>query len=461
MTSEVSPALLVDLYELTMADAYRQEGIADRRATFSLFVRSLPPEWGYLVAAGLEDCLSWLQGLHFTPSDLAAIDQFKIFPPDFLDWLAKLRFTGSVRAVPEGSIVFAGEPLLEVEGPIAEAQLAETYLLNQMTLQTTLATEAARCRHAAQGRAVMDFALRRVPGTDAGMKLARCCRLVGLGGTSNVAGAVRYGLAPSGTMAHSFVQAHADEMDAFRAYAQVFKEATVLLVDTYDTPRGIERAIQVAGEMRAKGIELHGVRLDSGDLGPLAALARRRLDEAEFPAMTVFVSGGLDEYKIDDLVERQKAPIDGFGVGTSLGAAGGAPTLDSVYKLVNFDDRPVRKTSTGKATWPGAKQVWRRTDWTGDLMALAGETSPDDSYTALLEPVMHSGLPTSRGKRDLVEANTLFERQWLALPGPLKRLRTPALHSVEPSAALRRLTAAMDAGRPGAVEADPKSRPPS
>ncbi len=458
MTPEVSASLLLDLYELTMADAYRREGIADRRATFSLFVRSLPPEWGYLVAAGLQDCLSWLQGLHFTASDLVAIDQFKIFHPDFLDWLSELRFTGSVRAVPEGSIVFAGEPLLEVEGPIAEAQLAETYLLNQMTLQTTLATEAARCRHAAQGRAVMDFALRRVPGTDAGMKLARCCRLVGLDGTSNVAGAARYGVALSGTMAHSFVQAHADETEAFRAYARAFKEATVLLVDTYDTPLGIERAIQVAGEMRAQGIELHGVRLDSGDLGPLSSLARRRLDEAGFPGMTVFVSGGLDEYKIDDLVERQRAPIDGFGVGTSLGAAGGAPTLDSVYKLVSFGDRPVRKTSTGKATWPAAKQVWRRTDWSGDLLALADETPPGDCYRPLLEPVMHSGRPRSRGQGDLAEASALFEREWLALPGPLKRLRTPALHPVQPSAALLHLTATLGSGQPGPGAGEQQSR---
>ncbi|EQD80351.1 nicotinate phosphoribosyltransferase, partial [mine drainage metagenome] len=219
-------------------------------------------------------------------------------------------------------------------------------------------------------------------------KLARSSRLVGLGGTSNVAGAIRYGLRPSGTMAHSFVQAHSDETDAFRAYARVFKEATVLLVDTYDTPRGIERAIQVAQEMRTQGTELRGIRLDSGDLGTLSALARRHLDEAGFPAMTIFVSGGLDEYKIHDLIERQQAPIDGFGVGTSLGAAGGAPTLDTVYKLVSYDGRPVRKTSTGKATWPAAKQIWRDHDWSKDVIALADEVASASSQEPLLETVM-------------------------------------------------------------------------
>lgn len=459
MPEEVPPALLLDLYELTMADVYRREGIAEQPAVFSLFVRSLPAQWGYLVAAGLDDCLSWLESLHFTESDLDAIDQLEIFPSDFLHWLGQVRFTGSARAVPEGTIVFAGEPILEIQGPIAQAQLAETFLLNQITLQTMLATEAARCRHAAQGRAVMDFALRRVPGIDAGMKLARCSRLVGLDGTSNVAGAVRYQLAPSGTMAHSFVQAHANEIQAFRAYAKVFREATVLLVDTYDTTQGIDHAIQVAGEMRALGVELHGIRLDSGDLGALSALARRRLDEAGFSAMTVFVSGGLDEYKIDDLLRRQGAPIDGFGVGTSLGAAGGAPTLDSVYKLVSFDGRPVRKTSTGKATWPGPKQVWRSRDWSADLIALEPEPPPEGDYQPLLQEVMQSGRAGVLGRCDLGTASSYFEGQWRALPEPLKRLQSPAQHPVRPSPFLQRLTAELDRSRLPAGEVGDQRRP--
>jgi nicotinate phosphoribosyltransferase len=283
MTTDVPHALLVDLYELTMVDVYRREDMAHRPATFSLFVRTMPPGRGYLVAAGLDDALRWLEELRFGSEELAAVERLGLFDRAFLDWLGELRFTGSVRAVPEGTAVFAHEPLIEVDGPIAEAQLAETFLLNQFTVQTTLATKAARCRHAATGRAVVDFALRRAQGIDAGMTLARTGPLVGLAATSNVAGADRYGLSASGTMAHSFVQVHADEADAFRAFAGAFGDATVLLVDTYDSHQGIDRAIHVATECRSHGTEIRGVRLDSGDLAALARHARRRLDEAGFP----------------------------------------------------------------------------------------------------------------------------------------------------------------------------------
>lgn len=449
-TSETtSPALLLDLYELTMADAYRREAIVDKPASFSLFARTLPAEWGYLVAAGLEDCLAWLEHVRFGDLDLAAIEQLAIFPPEFLQWLAEFRFSGSVRAVLEGTLVFADEPILEVHGSIGECQLAETYLLNQITLQTALATQAARCRHAAKGRDVIDFSLRRAPGMDAGMKVARCSRLVGLNGTSNVAGAIRYSLAASGTMAHSFVQAHIDEMEAFRASAEVFRDSTVLLVDTYDTPAGIERAILVAQEMRARGIELRGIRLDSGDLGQLAALARRQLDAAGFPAMTVFASGGLDEYQIDDLVSRVHAPIDGFGVGSSLAAAGGGRILDAVYKLVSFDGRGVRKTSQGKETWPGDKQLWRDREWSQDVLALAEEPPPGPSHVPLLVTVMEGAQRTDLGHEDLTTSQALFESQFNSLPGAIKRLRDPARYPVRPSETLLRLTGELDGKRPG------------
>ena len=444
MNGETSPALLLDLYELTMADAYRRESMADRPATFSLFVRSEPANWGYLVAAGLDDCLLWLEQLHFTPADLEAVARLRIFPDEFLVWLGELRFTGSVRAVPEGTIVFAGEPLLEVDGPVAEAQLAETYLLNQMTLQTGLATQASRCRHAAGGRAVVDFALRRAPGVDAGMKLARCSRLVGLSGSSNVAGAHRYGVASSGTMGHSFVQAHRDETAAFRAYAQVFREATVLLVDTYDTAQGIERAIEVARKMRREGVELRGVRLDSGDLGAEAFRARRRLDQEGFPTMTIFVSGGLDEYSIERLVKVEGAPIDGFGVGTSLGTAGKAPTLDSVYKMVSYDGRAVRKTSPGKETWPGPKQLWRDFEWQGDILAAADEPAPEGNWEPLLKEVMRDGRLTAVGQRSLADSHRHFESQWSSLPIQLKSLTSPPRYPVVPSGHLLELTAHVD-----------------
>lgn len=444
MSADVSQTLLIDLYEFTMVDAYRRAGMAQRPATFSLFVRSLPPGRGYLVAAGLDDALTWLERLRFAEAELAAIDRLGVFGEDFLDWLARLRFTGTVRAVPEGTIVFANEPILEVDAPIAEAQLAETFLLNQITLQTVLATKAARCRDAADGRAVVDFASRRSQGIDAAMKLARICRLVGLDSTSNVAGADRYGVPASGTMAHSFVQAHRDESEAFRLFARAFGDQAVLLVDTYDTARGIERAIAVATEMRELGIEIRGIRLDSGDLAAHAHDARRRLDDAGLGDVRIFASGGLDEHEIHRLVHRRRAPIDGFGVGTALGVSDDAPTLDSVYKLVASDGRPARKTSTGKATWPGAKQVWRDREWSKDLLSLIDEPPPDPRYEPLLVEALVAGARTGPGSRDLTAINAHFEHSWQRLPAALRDLSDPAEHTVEISDRLGDLTRRLD-----------------
>lgn len=441
---DVSPTLLVDLYEVTMAVAYWREGMAPRPATFSLFVRALPPGRGYLVAAGLDDALRWLEEARFSDDDLAVIQRLGLFDDDTLRWLGWLGFSGSVRAVPEGTIVFPDEPLLEVDAPIAEAQLAETFLLNQVTLQTTLATKAARLRHAAGGKAVVDFALRRAHGIDAGMKLARVARLTGLDGTSNIAGSARYRLPASGTMAHAFIQAYPDETDAFRAFARAYRERTVLLVDTYDTERGVERAIQVARELRHEGVEIRAIRLDSGDLGALARHARRRLDDEDFPAVGIFASGGLDEYEIHRLLAEEHAPIDGFGVGSSLGVSDDAPTLDSVYKLVAYDGRPVRKTSTGKATWPGRKQVWRPDDWSGDRLGVSDEAAPAGRWRPLLVEVMRDGRRTEDGRRTLEEAHQHFGREWQTLPEELKDLRHPGPYPVEPTPRLRQMTEEVD-----------------
>lgn len=442
---DVAHPLLVDLYELTMADAYRRHGMAARRATFTLSVRELPPTRGYLVAAGLGDVLDWLERLQFGPDELGAIERLGIFPPELLDWLADLRFTGSVRAVPEGTVVFGQEPILEVDAPIGEAQLAETFLLNQITLQTTLATKAARCRDAAGGAAVVDFALRRTQGIDAGMKLSRVGRIVGLAATSNVAGADRYGLPASGTMAHAFVQAYEDETDAFRGFAEVFGESTVLLVDTYDTPRGVERALRVAREMRERGVEIRGIRLDSGDLAALARDARRALDEAGFPDLLIVASGGLDEHEIHRLLHIEQAPIDGFGVGSALGVSADAPVLDSVYKLAVYDGRPVRKTSTGKASWPGAQQVWRAPDWSEDVLCLADEPAPGPGYEPLLVEVMRDGERTAAGSFGLDALHEEFERRWPDVPAPLRHLTEPAAHPVRVSERMQRLAAEVDA----------------
>lgn len=441
---DASDPLLVDLYELTMVDAYRRHGMADRPATFSLFVRSLPPERSYLVAAGLDDALSWLERLRFGPDEIARLAGLELFPADFLDWLAGIRFTGTVRAVPEGTVVFSGEPLLEVDAPIAEAQLAETFLLNQLTMQTVLATKAARCRHAAAGRPVIDFGLRRAQGIDAGMKLVRVARLVGLAGTSNVAGADRYDLPASGTMAHSFVQAYEDETDAFRSFGQALGDGTVLLVDTYDTATGIEHAIEAAHVLRADGVKIRGVRLDSGDLAGLARLARRRLDEAGLGDVAVFASGGLDEHEIHRLVHDEQAPIDGFGVGSSLAASIDAPSLESVYKLVAYDGRSVRKTSLGKETLPGAKQVWRPADWSGDTIALADEAAPSGEHRPLLLEVLRDGRRTGDGRRTLGDAHAHFEHEWNGLPEGLKSLRHAYRHPVAVSSGLHDLVGRLD-----------------
>jgi nicotinate phosphoribosyltransferase len=427
-----SPGLLTDLYEFTMAAALVAEGRAELTSVFSLYIRRLPPSRGFLVAAGLEDVLRFLEELHFPAEDVAALEALFPFDPAFLDWLAAVRYTGRVRAVPEGRIVFAAEPLVEIEAPFAVAQLLETYLLNQVTVQTTLATKAARCRHAAGGRLLVDFALRRTHGTDAGMKAARCAALAGFAGTSNVAAAARWGIPASGTMAHSFVTAFDSELEAFRAFARHHRADPVLLVDTYDTATGVENAVVVANELARQGRALAAIRLDSGDLGALAKLARERLDAAGFPEVRIFASGGLDEYAIERLLAAG-APVDGFGVGTAFGVSEDAPTLESVYKLVEIDGRPVAKTSTGKETLPGAKQVWRRSGFSGDILALAGEPCPVPGAEPLLE-VTEPGAGAT-----LAAARECFEADWAGLAPEHKALTEPDPYPVVTSDGLATL----------------------
>ena len=294
MPSDLSHALFTDLYELTMAQAFWRRGM-DARASFSLFFRSLPPGRGYLVAAGVEECLDHLASLRFTPEDLTHLHTLGLFDAGFLDTLGGLRFTGEARCVEEGEIVFANEPIIEVSAPIIEAQIVETYLLNRVGFQTLIATKAARTAHAAAGRAVVDFGARRAHGLDAAAALARLAYLTGFDGTSNVRAGVRYGIPVRGTMAHSFVMSFESEAGAFRAYAEAFPDSATLLIDTYDPVEGLSAAIEAARDLRRRGSELRAVRIDSGDLAALSILARRRLDDDGFPGVTVFVSGGLDE----------------------------------------------------------------------------------------------------------------------------------------------------------------------
>jgi nicotinate phosphoribosyltransferase len=377
-------ALLTDLYELNMVASYLRRGMVGS-ATFSLYVRTLPAERGFLVAAGLDACLTYLEQLSFEEDELAYLAS-EGFDDRAIEDFRGLRFTGEVDAVPEGRIVYAEEPILEVIAPIAEAQLVETYLLNQVTLHTTIASKAARFVVAARGRDLVDFAFRRTFGAEAAMAVARDSAIAGFAGTSNVEAARRYGLRVAGTMAHAFVEAFPTERGAFEAFARDHPGRTTFLVDTYDSLGGVANAIAV---IRDLGLEDRlGVRLDSGDIDGLARASRRMLDDAGLAQARIFASGALDELDVDALV-RAGAPVDAFGIGTKLGVSADAPSVDSVYKLVEYDRRPVLKLSAAKATLPGPKQVWRGAGHR-DTIALRDEPGAADAEP-LLEPVMRDG----------------------------------------------------------------------
>jgi nicotinate phosphoribosyltransferase len=410
--------LLADLYELNMAASYLRRSMTGL-ATFSLFVRRLPAERGFLVAAGLADCLAFLESFSFTAEDLTYLRRAQGYDDAALRAFSSLRFTGDVHAVPEGRVVFAGEPLLEVTAPIAEAQVAETVLLNHMTFQTSVATKAARCVLAAGGAQLVDFAFRRTQGIDASLSVARASAIAGFTATSNVEAAHRYGLAAAGTMAHSFVEAFADEEQAFAAFATDFPGQTTFLVDTYDTERGVRAAIAVARRLRLQAPV--GVRLDSGDLARLARSARRQLDEAGLRDARIFASGGLDEYAIAALVAGG-APIDAYGVGTKMGVCADAPYLDTAYKLVAYAGRPVMKLSPGKITEPGAKQVYRGP--AGDVIALRTEPPPP-GHQPLLGQVMRGGRRLA-GPEPLAAARRRCAADLAWLPQEVKALHAPA-----------------------------------
>jgi nicotinate phosphoribosyltransferase len=404
--------LLVDLYELTMAQSYLAEGMHERPATFSLFARRLPPGWGYLVAAGLDDALSYLETLAFSDDDLAYLEETGIFSAAFLDHLRGFRFRGDVRAMAEGTVFFAVEPLLEVRGPLLEAQLVETVVLNELHFQSLVAGKAARSVDAAHGRTLVDFGLRRTHRAGAGMRAARSSYLAGFDATSNVLAAREYGIPASGTMAHSYVEAFDHELDAFRAFVREFPDRSVLLVDTYDTVEGVRRAAAVGQELARRGHRLQAVRLDSGDLGDLARGARAILDDAGLTTTTVFASGGLDEREIAALLAAG-APIDGFGVGTRMGTSADAPALDMAYKLVELDGRPTLKLSAAKATLPGPKQVWRASEegrFVRDEIGEAGEDLPGDT---LLEPVMEGGRRIAGASLEAARQRCFEQRQLL------------------------------------------------
>jgi len=380
-------ALFTDLYELTMVQAYLAEGM-DEEATFSLFYRTLPRERNYVLSCGAEDVAGFIARLRFDDDDLAFLRDTGLFSRELLEYLGDFRFRGEVMAVPDGTPVFPQEPLVEVRAPIAEAQLIETWVINQMHAQSVLASKAARIVTAARGRPVFDFGLRRIHGADGGLKAARAFHLAGVAGSSNVLAGRVYGVPLSGTMAHSYVQAHDDEREAFRAFLAQFPD-TVLLVDTYDTLLGVEKVISLAEEL-GDDFRVRGLRIDSGDLGDLARRSRQMLDAAGLERMEILASGGLDETAIERLLAAG-APIDGFGVGTAMGVPPDAPDLDIAYKLVEYAGEGRMKLSTGKPSLPGAKQIFRRTRWghaVGDVLGRRGEVLEG---SPLLEPFLEKG----------------------------------------------------------------------
>jgi nicotinate phosphoribosyltransferase len=411
-TTHANLSLFTDLYELTMLQAYLEEGMTDT-AVFSLFVRRLPKQRNFLLTCGLEAVLAYLEQLRFTDDDIAYLRSLGRFSERLLSSLRHLRFEGDVYAVPEGTPMFADEPLLEVVAPIAQAQLVETFVMNQIHLQTVLASKAARIVMAARGRTVIDFGARRTHGIDAALKAARAFHIAGVHGTSIVLAGKLYGIPVAGTMAHSYVQAHDDEREAFRAFARTFP-GTILLVDTYDTLEGVRKVIELARGAPDE-FRISAVRLDSGNLAALARETRRLLDAADLAEIGIFASSGLDEHEIAALVNAG-VPIGGFGVGTGLGVSGDAPSLDIAYKLSEYGGQGRTKLSRGKPILPGRKQVFRQEAGgraVGDVIGRAGEALDG---RPLLQLVMRGGQRTREGNGDLESARRRTVDELARLP---------------------------------------------
>lgn len=428
-------ALYTDLYELTMGAGYHAAEL-DTLATFELFVRAMPSR-NFLVAAGLEAALAYLETLHFHEDEIAYLRSLGMFDESYLELLANLRFEGDVFALPEGTVFFPNEPVVRVTAPRIQAQIIETYLLACINYQSLVASKAARITIAARGVPFVDFSGRRDHGPGAGVDAARASFIGGAAGTSSVVAGHRYGLQVSGTMAHSFVMSFATELEAFQAYLRAFPRGGTLLIDTYDTVQGARRALEAVQSM-GDDVTLGAVRIDSGDLDATARAVRQVLDTAGFEGVRIFVSGDLDEYEIEQFV-GDRVPVDAFGVGTQLGTSADAPYLPGVYKLVEDQAGAHLKLSSGKATLPGAKQVWRcyaDGAMVSDTIALAQETRTGES--PLLEHVMKQGKRT-HGPESLGDMQARCMGELAALPPELRDLHREAAYSVEVSPALESL----------------------
>ena len=441
--SDVS-ALLTDLYQLTMLQTYFERGMTDT-AVFELFFRRLPPKQrNFLLAAGLEQVVQFLEGLCFQPAELEWLARQNHFTPKFIDQVAQLRFTGDVDAVPEGTVLFASEPIIRVVAPLPQAQLVETRLMNLLHFQTMIASKAARAVIQAPDKLLVDFGLRRAHGAEAGLLAARATYLAGMSGTATVLAGTLYGVPIFGTMAHSFIQAHDSEGEAFENFARSHPNNITFLIDTYDTEAAAHKVVKLARKLARDGIKVRAVRIDSGDLAEHARRVRRILDDGGLPEVKIFASGGIDEFALRDLLRVKHAPIDGFGIGSGMDTSYDVPTFDCAYKLQEYAGRARRKRSEGKATWPGRKQVYRRYGaderMSGDLLTLEQDAQDGD---ALLRPVMRGGrrLP---GLETLEQARARARDQLARLPEALRSLEPAPLYPVTVANALKALAEEVD-----------------
>lgn len=435
-------ALLTDLYELTMLQAYLEQEMTGP-AVFEFFVRKLPVHRNFLVTAGLEQVLNYLTELHVPQEELAWLDGSGRFSSAFLHYLETLRFTGDVDAMAEGTVCFPHEPILRIVAPLPQAQLVESRIMNLLNFQTMVASKAARSVLVAGEKPLIDFGLRRAHGAEAGLLAARASYLAGFAGTATVLAGQAFGIPLYGTMAHSFVQAHEDELLAFEHFAQAQPENVVILIDTYDTEAAARKVVSLAPNLTRNGITVKGVRLDSGDLADHARQVRRILDEGGLSHTQILASGNLDEYRLRDLVQHD-APIDSFAVGTALTTSSDAPSLDCAYKLQEYAGRPTRKRSEGKATWPGRKQVYRYltpdAHLSHDIITTDRDHRPGEP---LLRPAMKEGrrlelLP------DLGEMRRHAAAQLGQLPESLRALEVGPAYDVQISQDLQSLAQVVD-----------------
>jgi nicotinate phosphoribosyltransferase len=437
-----SSVLLTDLYQLSMVQAYVEQEMMNT-AVFEFFVRRLPAQRGFLMAAGLEQVLDFLEHLHVSPAELEWLKQTGRFSRSCIDYLETLRFSGDVHAMQEGTVFFANEPILRVTAPLPQAQFVETRVMNLLNFQTLIASKAARSVLVAGGKPLIDFGLRRAHGAEAGLLAARASYLAGFAGTATVLAGMEYDIPIYGTMAHSFVQAHKDEKTAFEHFALAQPKHAVLLIDTYDTEAAAHKVVALAPSLRQQGIIVKGVRLDSGDLADHARKVRRILDEGGLPEAEILASGNLDEYQLQRLI-ASGAPIDSFAVGTAMATSADAPSLDCAYKLQEYAGRPCRKRSEGKATWPGCKQVYRQYTHNGrcdyDVVTTVQAPVAGDP---LLHPLMSEGrrlVPVEK----LMKLRQRAATQLACLPDTLRNLACDHPYDVRISQPLQDLAQAVD-----------------